>query len=195
MLYALIREGVIAQYMDLPEGEGNVVGPHPTKPYLLPVEDTSPQYDEATETRDGPEITIGETAVTRVWTVRPKNEGEVEALRAAKIRLIRAMFLQKAKAPVEAYGYAWHADDDAVQNIQGIATLILAGIPMDNPRPWTPMGTLTPVEMTHAQIIGLGAVIAQRKDALFIVKKAKEAALAAFTDPAEIAAFDIGTGW
>jgi hypothetical protein len=87
--------------------------------------------------------------------------------------------------------YEWHADDEAVQNIMGVVLLIGSGVPVPDPRPWTPKGSWTPVSITHAELIGLGAAIAARKDALFVTKKAKQAEIAELGTVEAVAAFDI----
>ena len=75
--------------------------------------------------------------------------------------------------------YEWHADNDALQNIMGIVLLINSGVPVPDPRPWISLkGSSTSVSITHAELIGLGAAIAARKYALFVVKKAKQAEIA-----------------
>jgi hypothetical protein len=197
MRYARILAGEIVEIIDLPGGApaGSVVGEHPTKPYLLPVEDTRPEVNAIGEVEEGPEVTILADKVTRVWTVRAKNSGELDALRAAARRRVEREFQARAKAPVAYLDATWHADDEAVQNIMGVVLLIATGAPVPNPRPWTPQGSLTPVDLTHAQIIGLGATIAARKDALFVIKKQKQAAIAALTDAHEIAGYDASSGW
>ena len=86
--------------------------------------------------------------------------------------------------------YEWHADDDALQNIMGIVLLINSGVPVPDPRPWTPKGAWTPVGITHAELIGLGAAIAARKDSLFIAKKTKQTEIAGLDTVGAVEAFD-----
>lgn len=197
MRYARIHAGEIVEILDIPGGApaGSVVGAHSTKPYLLPVEETRPEVDPVAEIEEGPTVTIGKDKVVRVWTVRAKNSGEIDALRVAAKRRVEREFQARAKAPVAYLNETWHADDEAVQNIMGVVLLIATGAPVPNPRPWTPQGSLVPVDLTHAQIIGLGATIAARKDALFVIKKQKQAAIAALTDAHEIADYDAASGW
>jgi hypothetical protein len=73
--------------------------------------------------------------------------------------------------------------------------MILAGVPVPDPRTWTPLGATDPVSITHAELVGLGAAIALRKEALFTIKKAREATLLGLTSAADIAAFDSDAGW
>jgi hypothetical protein len=86
--------------------------------------------------------------------------------------------------------YEWHADNDALQNIMGIVLLINSGVAVPDPRPWTPKGSSMSVSITHGELIGLGAAIAARKDALFIAKKAKQAEIAELDSVEAVAAFD-----
>lgn len=197
MRYARIHAGAVVEIIDIAgvAPAGSVIGEHATKPYLLPVEDTLPEFDAVSEVREGPVVTVGKDKVTRVWTVRAKYSGELAALRAAAKFRVEREFQARAKASVAYLDATWHADDEAVQNIMGVVLLIATGAPVPNPRPWTPQGSLTPVDLTHAQIIGLGATIAARKDALFIIKKQKQAAIAALTDAHEIADYDAAAGW
>ncbi|MFO1080856.1 MAG: DUF4376 domain-containing protein [Reyranellaceae bacterium] len=195
--YAKLLAGEIVEILDLPGGApaGSVIGSHPNKPYLLPLEDTRPAFDDVAEVEEGPTVTILADKVSRVWTARPKNADEIEALRTAAKRRVEEEFQARTKAPISYLGETWHADDEAVQNIMGVVLLIASGVPVPNPRPWTPIGSLTPIDLSHTQIVGLGAVIAGRKDALFVIKKAKQAAIAALTDARQIADFDAAAGW
>jgi hypothetical protein len=77
-MYALINNGVIEGYRDFESPPTNPAG----KPWLtfLPVADTNPAVtDPDTEVKEGPVVTIGATEVTRVWTVRAKTAGEIDA--------------------------------------------------------------------------------------------------------------------
>lgn len=197
MRYAKILAGELVEILDIPGGapDGSVVGEHPTKPYLLPLEDTRPEVDTVAEVEEGPTVTILADKVTRVWTARPKSSDELDAMRAAAKNRVEREFQARAKATIAYLDETWHADDEAVQNIMGVVLMIAAGVPVPNPRPWTPVGSLTPVDLSHAGIVGLGAAIAARKDALFVVKKQKQAAIAGLTDAHEIADYDASTGW
>jgi hypothetical protein len=91
--------------------------------------------------------------------------------------------------------YMWHADRDAVINIMGVMlSAQAAGISIDTVRTWTPVGSNIGVQVTIADIIALGLAIAQRKDALFATKKARQEQLKTMT-PADIAAYDVTVGW
>lgn len=72
--YAILDGGVIVEYRDLDE-----VPVLKGKSYrkFLPVEDTNPLFDTATEVKNGPVVTILADKVTRVWTVRAKTPAEL----------------------------------------------------------------------------------------------------------------------
>lgn len=118
---------------------------------------------------------------------------------AAKDTDIESEFARLHQAPilhtVGGVEREFHADVEAVTNIMGVVLLINSGVPVPDPRPWTPRGSLTPVDVTHAELIGLGAAIASRKDQLFAAKKAKQAAVAAMADVAAVEAFDVEADW
>jgi hypothetical protein len=118
---------------------------------------------------------------------------------AAKDAEIERKFQERYQLPIlhQVGGVAreFHADAEAVTNIMGVVLLILSGISVPNPRPWTPRGSMTPVDVTHAELIGLGAVIAARKDLFFVAKKAMQAAVAAMTDVEAVLAVDAAAGW
>lgn len=128
------------------------------------------------------------------------NPGALEDARAFKVAEIQRCFDTKSVAHIsftleDATTHDFHADSAAIENILGVVTMINAGVPVPNPRTWTPVGSLTPVNMTHNDLIGLGAAIAARKDALFIYKKTLEAQIAAETDGDTIMQLDVTTGW
>lgn len=118
---------------------------------------------------------------------------------AAKDAAIEAEFKARAAATilhtVGGVEHPWHADGEAVTNIMGVVVMINSGVPVPNPRPWTPVGSHTSVDITHAELIGLGAAIAARKDILHAAKKAKQAAVAALTTIEDVAAYDAAAGW
>src|SRR5262245_56410174 len=100
MQYAKILAGELVEILDLPGGapEGSVIGEHPTKPYLLPLEDNRPEFDAVAEVEEGPEVTILSDKVTRVWTSRAKNSDELDTLRTAAGNRVEREFQARAKA-------------------------------------------------------------------------------------------------
>lgn len=193
--HALVKDGAILEYRDAAPNVDQATL-HPSKPRLLPVVVDRPDYDPQTQVMTGPAYEVEAARVVERYTARTKNEDEAALLIAAKDAEIEAEFNRRKSAPiafeVEGKLYDFHADQGAVENIMGLAILAGQGI-AQNPRNWTPLGSADPVE--NVNVVLLGAVIAARRDALFIVKKAKQKALAAMTDPAEIAAIDPAAGW
>lgn len=196
MRYAKVLAGEIVEILDIPGGApaGSVVGEHPAKPYLLPVEDSRPEVDPVSGVEEGPVITIGKDKVTRAWTVRAKNSGEIDLLRAAARRRVEIEFQTRITAPITYIGHTWHADAEAVRRLMGVKLLTL-GLDQQTTRSWTPYGSLTGVTVTYAQLEALGAAIAAREEGLFVKKKAKQAAIAALADAHEIADYDATAGW
>ena len=193
-MYALIRDGVVIDTADrIPEG--SLQEPRGAKPYWLPRVDVMPdEHDDDTEVLDE-SIEIAGGQVTRTYTARARTADEWASLRAPVLARLEAEFRRRWQSPIDYLGATWHADQEAVNNISGVVLLIAAGVPVPNPRPWTPRGSFTPVEVTHAELVGLGAAIASRKDALFAAKKAKQAEVAGLTSVAALAAYDVAVGW
>ncbi len=199
MIRALVFNGEVVRYVDSDQAPGDITSPHPTKPHVLPVVREDPDFDPIAQTKGEKQVTVGADRVVWSWPVADKDEAEIEEMRADKRLHIDAEFERRWQAPITysvgGQSYQWHADANAVGNISGVVLMIAAGVPVPNPRPWTPKGSLQPVDITHAELVGLGAAIAVRKDALFAIKKAKQAAVSALTDPQEIDAYDVGAGW
>lgn len=200
--YALVKDGTILEYRNYaPNVDQSTL--HPNKPRMLPVVDEDAEYDPVTEARDGPEIMVEESRVVRQYTVRAKNEDEIAAMAQAKCDEIEAEFQRRFRLPidylVDGEQHQWHSDDEAITNIMGVLLSYQAaaglGAPLPETRTWVPYESMTPISVTHAQLAGLGLAIAGRKDALFYVKKAKQIAVLALTDPAEIDAYDATAGW
>jgi len=118
----------------------------------------------------------------------------LEQVKANADQQVEIEFHKRAAQPIThivgGLSYEWHADNDALQNIMGIVLLINSGVAVPDPRPWTPKGSSMSVSITHGELIGLGAAIAARKDALFIAKKAKQAEIAELDSVEAVAAFD-----
>jgi hypothetical protein len=192
--YAKVLDGTILEYRDEPPLGDQMQLPE-GKPRWLPVEIVRPDFDPVSEIETGPTVVVLEASVQEVYASRPKDTGEIAAMIADKDRQIEAEFAARCDAPIPFAGHVWHADAAARENIIGIVVMIAAGVPVPDPRPFTPVGEDDPVQLSHADFVGLGAAIAARKDSLFVVKKARQAELAAMTDPAEIDAVDAGEGW
>lgn len=196
--HALVLGGEVIGYRDFaPIGDQSKLAAG--KPRQLPVVEVNSKYDPITQVCEGPVVTVEAMRVVWTYTVRAKNADELDAMRAAKFDEIEQQFQDRVQAPItfEVGGksYDWHADDEAVKNISGVVLMILAGVPVPNPRQWTPVGSTSPVAITHDELIGLGVAIAQRKDALFVVKKQKQAEVNAKKIGSTIDAYDAAAGW
>ncbi len=196
MLYALIKNGTIAEYRvaqeELPlDGIRQIDGLY----VLRPVVDI---YSEITAEERHliiPEITIEDARILRTYFSRPITNEELQERKDLLLASVETAFQTRCKAPIAYLDYSWHADDEAVQNIMGVVLLIAVGAPVPNPRPWTPVGQLTPISLTHAQLIGLGGLIAYRKDVLFVIKKQKQAEVSLLTTMNELNSYDVDQGW
>jgi hypothetical protein len=90
MRYVLVEDGTDAILKEV-EGDREFRSGNPPKLPLkpfrwLPLEVTNPDVgDHATHTREGPVTTVKAKKVTRVWTVRPKTDEELDADKEARI--------------------------------------------------------------------------------------------------------------
>lgn len=173
------------------------------KPRWLPVDVEEDAFDPVTQVREGPTYEVEAARVVEHYTSRAKNEDEIAAMKADKDAAIEAEFHRLYNLPI-AYTvggteYTFHADDQARENITGVLMAYREaadlGLTLPDPRPWTLMNVDAPVSISRAELAGLGIAIAARKDALFTVKKVKQAALATLTDPAAINAVNPLSGW
>lgn len=175
----------------------------PGKPRILPMEVEADAFDPVSQVQEGPTYEVESARVVERYTSRAKNGDEIAAMIAAKDAAIEVEFVRLHNLPIvhEVGGveYTFHADAPARENITGVLQMYYEadrlGSPLPDPRPWTPMGVVLPVQITRAELAMLGMAIGLRKDALYIIKKTKQAVLAAMTDPVEIDAVDPLTGW
>lgn len=192
--FAKVLNGEVLEYRsEAPEGNQSHLAPG--KPRWLPVEVTDVEADPVSQVRAGPVVTVLATKVKHVFSSRAKNADEIAAMIAEKDEALEAEFTRLTNEPISFAGHLWHADAGARENIMGIVLLIATGAPVPDPRPFTPHDQDEPVNLTHAQFVGLGAAIAARKDALFVIKKLRQAALAAMAAPLAIDAVDPTDGW
>lgn len=199
MTWALVKDGVpVGRRETPPEGDQSALAPG--KPRYVPIVEDRPDYDPVSEALDGPVVTVEADRVLHTWTRRAKSAAERAEMVAAKHAEIEEQFERRWTTPIamEVGGVQrlWHADRDAITNVMGVILAAQAqALPGTTRRQWTPHGSHTPVDVTMAEVTALGVAMAQRKDALHAIKKAKQAALAAMTDLAEIAAVDSASGW
>lgn len=137
------------------------------------------------------EIISGKWGNISPW-IDPKS---LDDYKNEKIKELNDLFYNKWTSPISYLNHIWHADEEAIQNIHGIVALILAGINIPNPRPWTPKDSLFSVNLTHQELIGLGAIIAQRKDLLYIVKKSKENEILNLMTTDDVLNYNLNNNW
>lgn len=77
-LFAIVDNGVVTDCRQM-DSAPTLAGPKAAWRKVLPVVDTNPPADEATQVKTGPVVTVEPTRVTRVWTVRSKTAQEIEA--------------------------------------------------------------------------------------------------------------------
>jgi hypothetical protein len=85
--------------------------------------------------------------------------------------------------------------DGVVENVIGINTAILAGMPVPNPRSWTPKGSLFPIQVTYTDLAMIGGALLATKDAFMQVYLTHKALIMSETDAAAVAAYDVTAGW
>ncbi len=77
--------------------------------------------------------------------------------------------------------------------IVGAITASPASVP--NPRPFTPQGSLAPVDTTHAEFIAIYLAGLAQGDAFYVTYATHKAAIMALGDVASVLAYDVTTGW
>lgn len=189
-IWYLVKDGaVIGQRNEAPVGDQLALPPH--KARYLPRVEVKPDFDSISEVLEGPEVTFPGDSVVYTWTVRPKNADEIAELINQKRAEIAGEFERRWTAPIEVavsgVSYLWDADTDSITNIMGvILSAQVMGVPESQTRTWTPSVSDTPVELTIGDVAALGVAIAQRKDALFAIKKMRQAQVSQMTSPQEI---------
>lgn len=197
MKYALIKNLEILEILDFPEGvpSGSVIGIHKTKPFLLPVEDTIPEFDKELEDIDGPIVSILKDKVTRTWK---KKDKDLQSLLNFKLLVLEKEFQFQIKF-IKYMNYEWDSDDKAIQNIMGVLLsyneLEKLNINIPNKRYWTPANSIDPVLITREQLTSLYLEIINRKDKLFAIKKQKQSELKNISNFKELSNYDVLKGW
>jgi hypothetical protein len=174
-----------------------------SKPKLLPVEIENESFDPVTQVREPYQVVVEPTRVVHRYTVRDKTEEEIAAMASAKCDQIEREFQRLSQLPISfevgGHAYMWDADQEAIRNITGCLQAYVEGaaiaVTLSDPRSWTPVDSFSPVSISRNELRGLGLTIAGRKDALFVKKKIKEAAVTAMTAASDIIAYDVTTGW
>lgn len=201
MRHALVHNGEIIEFRNYaPNVDQSKLAAG--KPRLLPVETIREEFNPATQVQSGPTYEIGTKKVIERFSVHPKNDSEIAAMKADKDAAIEAEFLRRYCEPITfevgGQNYLFHADTEARENIQGTLNMYneadRLGEPLPDPRLWKPKGEM-PVSITRDEIAQLGIAIGQRKDALFTIKVQKQLAIAGLADPAAIDDYDPTEGW
>lgn len=140
---------------------------------------------------------VGWTYDGTTWT--NPNAPDLATLKAARITAAWKACdarVQAGEVQVACAGgtYAFGTDRDTERNIQAVVVAVLAGV-VPNPRPWTPRGATTPIMVSNAELITIGATIMARIDALVQAYLTHKAAILALPDAAAVAAYDIESGW
>lgn len=192
-IWLLVKDGVIlGQRNEAPVGDQSTLPAH--KPRYLPRVDIRPDFDPVLEVLEGPEVTFPGDSVVYTWTARAKNADEIVELIKQKRAEIADEFDRRWTAPIElavaGVPYLWDADNESITNIMGVVlSAQVIGVPANQARTWTPSGSDTPVELTIGDVAALGVAIARRKDALFAIKKSRQAAVANMTEPHQITTY------
>lgn len=200
--YALIQNNEILEFRNYAPNVNQSELPN-HKPKMLVVEIEEEDFNPVSQIKEGPTYEIESFRVIEKYTSRDKNLEEIRAMIDRKNDEIENEFFRLYNLPIlhEVSGveYTFHADAQARENITGVLQMYYEadrlGPPLPDPRPWTPMGEGGPVQITRAELALLGMAIGIRKDALYTIKKTKQASLAIMTDPADIDAVDPLTGW
>jgi hypothetical protein len=195
MLIAEISGNTILNVTAYPD---NTVIPSHKASYLKVVQGASqPTYNSNTETLTGPTFALANGVVSTVWEVTPL---ELENFRTDKLNALWTYTLNKieeAVVPVTISGqsYDFGCDREARENIMGILQAITIGIPVDNPKYWSPRNAVTPVLCTHDELKTIGGSILAKKDAQMQVYFMHRAFLMSYDTLNEVDAYDFTGGW
>lgn len=90
--------------------------------------------------------------------------------------------------------YTYGIDANSRDNIQSVMIGVLAGI-TPNPRPWTPKGSNAAISVTYADIGAIAGALGAAYDAMIQRYFAHKEAIKALTTSADVASYDVTTGW
>lgn len=202
MRHALVKNGEIVEFRNYAP-IGNQNGLAAGKPRMVPVVTIQPAFNPVTHVQEGPAYEVEANRVVEHYTNRQKNPAEIAEMIAEKDAAIEAEFGRLYRLPITytvgGVEYQFHANDQARENMTGVlqmyyeADRLLA--PLPDPRTWTPLGSNDPIQITRAELAVLAMMIGARKDALHTIKKARQKALSAMTNPVLIDAVDPLAGW
>lgn len=123
----------------------------------------------------------------------------VAMLRAQKIAAAwtecqRRCAIDSVIVTTSAGAHAYGVDDSTRSNVQTVMIGLLGGL-TPNPRPWTPKGALASISVTHDDLKLIAAGVGARFDAMVQSYLTHKAAIMALATAAEVAAYDLNTGW
>lgn len=202
MRYALVKDNEVLEFRNYAPNVDQDLLPL-GKPRMLPVVVVADECDTVSEVLNGPTYEIEAGRVVERYISRALTTEEIDARREAKGDALEVEFARLYCLPISysvgGQTYVWHADTEARENITGVLQMYreseLIGVTLPDPRPWTPMGSTDPVQISRAELAGLGIAIGARKDAYHAIKKAKQAILAGLETPQDLDAFDPLAGW
>jgi hypothetical protein len=195
MLIAEISGNTILNMGSYPDG--TVIPSHKAS-YLKVVQGASaPSYNSNTEVLIGPSYAVSNGVVSTVWSVEEK---DLETFRTAKLEALWTYAVAKMEAavvPVSISGVAYDfgCDREARENIMGILQAISIGLPVDNPKYWSPRNAVSPVLCTHDELKTIGGSILVKKDVLMQTYFMHRAFLMSYSTISSIDAYDFTGGW
>lgn len=86
-------------------------------------------------------------------------------------------------------------DKETRENIIALVTAIVAGIPIPNPRSYTPKGEVIPVSLSHADFINIGAYLFSAKDSILQTYLFHKSIIKNTIDYDTLKNYDITTGY
>lgn len=197
--YARVINGEVVETRNFSAGE---IPAH--KQYLwTPIIDEIPSIDTTYEYLTGPEEVITANAVTRTWTAHTY---DINELKQEKIDEVWNYMVDLLETTVTANVwiseansyYEFGCDRESRENILGINTAINSGLPIPNPRPWTPKGALVSANCNHTDLLNIGGGLLAAKDAhmqTYFSHKYNISMEAAANNHANIAYYEYTQGW
>lgn len=173
--YALVKDGdIISPNVQEPNVDQTLLAEG--KPRRLPVVTVGAEFDPVSQVREGPDLSVDGDTVVESWTVRDKNADEIAEMKSAKVAVIKAEARRRILAVMPE-----HAQLNALALGQEMTLL-------HGP---DPSGWPTQALAVYAEVMPKWAVI----KAIRAASDAMEADVASLDTPAEIAGYDISTGW
>lgn len=123
----------------------------------------------------------------------------IDAARAKKIAsawsIVRARVESRSVSVSTSAGtHVYGLDPVSQENVKAVLLGVALSV-TPNPRPWTPRGETTPVQLTHADLTAVGAAMMAAVDAEMQAYLGHKAAILQCADSAAVAAYDVTSGW